>query len=168
LRITEDVDVRHRRDNPVDVVEFVAACRAWTFERSCDDEIEMSVAGQWTDYSVSFAWVEEREALHLGCAFPLAVPAEREIEVLRLLATINAQLLAGHFDIWPKEDAIMFRHALLLTGGAQATQEQAERLLSTALESCERFHQAFGFVISARKTAAEALTCSLFETVGNA
>lgn len=163
-----EADVRHRRDNPVDVVEFVASARAWAFERSCDDEIAMSVAGRCATYAVSFAWVEEVEALHLGCAFPFAVPPERELEVLRLLSTVNAQLLAGHFDLWAREDAIMFRHALLLDGGAEATRDQAERLLADALENCERFHQAFRFVVEAGKPAREALACSLFETVGNA
>ena len=45
----------------------------------------------------------------------------------------------------------MFRHALLLSGGAEPTSQQAERMLASALESCERFYQAFQFVIWADK-----------------
>ena len=157
-----------RQSNPVDLVEWVAASREWSFERSCDDELALTVAGVWTDYAVSFCWLEDVEALHLGCAFDLKVPEHRRGEVLRLLARINEKLVVGHFDLWPSEGAVMFRHALLLSGGAEPTSHQAERLLTVALETCERFFQAFQFVVWAEKGAEEALTCSLFETEGHA
>jgi hypothetical protein len=157
-----------RQSNPVDMIELVAATRDWSFERPCDDEIAVSVRGVWTDYSVSFSWMEAVEALHLGCAFSMKVPARRETEVLRLLAKINEQLVFGHFDLWSSEGAIMFRHALLLCGGAEPTREQAERLLASALEACERYYQAFQFVVWADKDAASALSCAVFDTVGNA
>ena len=157
-----------RQSNPVDMIEWVAASRDWSFERSCDDELAVQVAGVWTDYAVSFSWLEAVEALHIGCAFDLKIPAHRRDEVLRLLATINEKLLLGHFDLWQHEGAVMFRHALLLSGGAEPTSQQAERMLASALESCERFYQAFQFVIWADKSADEALACALFETVGEA
>lgn len=157
-----------RQSNPVDVIELVASSRDWAFERSGEDEIAVSVAGLWTTYSVSFSWLEDYEALHLGCAFDMKVPDHRLVDVLKLLARINEQLLIGHFDLWPKEGAIMFRHALLLSGGAEPTNQQAERLLTCALENCERFYQAFQFVVWASKSAEEALACTLFETAGNA
>lgn len=157
-----------RQFNPVDVIELVAATRDWSFERPCDDEIALSVEGVWADYAVTFAWMAHCEALHLGCAFDLNVPAHREVEVLRLLSKINAQLLIGHLDHWPSEGAIMFRQALLLSGGADPTSQQAERLLGSALETCEKFYQAFQFVVWANKSADEALAASLFETVGRA
>ncbi len=156
------------RSNPVDVVELVAAARDWRFERANDDEIQVAVTGQCADYAASFAWVEACEALHLGCAFVLPVPSSRELETLRLLCRVNEQLLVGHFDLWPTEEAIMFRHSLLLSGGAAASGEQAERMLAAALETCERYHQAFRFVVDGGRSAKDALACCLFETVGNA
>ncbi|WP_279479936.1 YbjN domain-containing protein [Aureimonas sp. SK2] len=157
-----------RSCHPVDVIETVASHHDWSFERPCDDEIAVSVRGAWTDYSVSFSWMEPSEALHLGCAFMLKVPARRQVETMRLLSRINEQLLVGHFDLWPDEGAVMFRHAMLLPGGVQPTSQQAERLLSAALEACERYYQAFQFVVWADKGAEEALACAVFDTVGNA
>ncbi|WP_185983505.1 YbjN domain-containing protein [Aureimonas mangrovi] len=167
MQLAAEAEVR-RQSNPVDVVELVAATRDWMFERSCDDEIAVSVKGLHADYSVSFSWMEQCEALHLACAFDLKVPGHREVEVLRLLARINEGLLIGHFDLWPSEGVVMFRHTLLLSGGAEPTSQQAEQLLSCALEHCERYHLAFQFVIFANRSAQEALACSLFETVGRA
>ena len=62
----------------------------------------------------------------------------------------------------------MFRQALLLSGGAEPNSQQVERLLVTAIEACERYFQAFQFVVWAGKDAAEALEGVLFETVGEA
>ena len=38
-----------REAHPVDVIEQVANANEWSFERAGDDEIAISVAGNWTD-----------------------------------------------------------------------------------------------------------------------
>jgi hypothetical protein len=156
------------RTNPLDVVERLAAGNDWSFERAGDDEITISIAGGWTDYHVSFSWMEDREAIHLACAFDLKVPEARRMEVMRLLTSVNEQLWIGHFDLWSAEGVVMYRQALLLSGGAEPNSSQVERLLVTAIEACERYFQAFQFVVWAGKSAAEALEGVLFETVGEA
>lgn len=157
-----------RQSNPVDMIEFVAASNDWTFERSGEDEIAMTVAGHWTDYHVSFSWVEDFEALHLACAFDLKVPEQRVNEILRLLSHVNGQTLMGHFDLWRQEDVVIFRQSLLLAGGAEPTNQQVEVLLSSALEACENYYQAFQFVVWSGMEAKAAMECVLFETVGEA
>ena len=157
-----------RQSHPVDVIEQIAALNDWTFERAGDDEITISVAGGWADYHVSFSWMEDREAIHLACAFDLKVPDARKLEVMRLITSVNEQLWIGHFDLWSTEGVVMFRQALLLSGGAEPNASQVERLLVTAIESCERYFQAFQFVVWAGKDAVEALEGVLFETVGEA
>ncbi len=157
-----------RPDNPVDIIETVADLNDWLFERSAEDEITISVGGTWCDYHVSFSWMEDVEALHLACAFDLKVNEPRKTEVVRLLALANEQLWMGHFDLWNKEGVVMFRQSLLLAGGADATPGQIEGMLANALESCERYYQAFQFVVWAGKTASEAVDTALFETAGEA
>ena len=157
-----------RHTNPVDVVEHLASRHDWAFDRACDDEIAISVQGRWTDYQVSFTWMDDIEALHLACAFDLKVPELRRAEVVALIGLINEQLWVGHFDMWAKDGIIMFRHALLLAGGASVIGPQCEALLDTALESSERYFQAFQFVVWAGKSAREALDATMFETSGEA
>ena len=159
---------QERLSNPVDVIEQIAALNDWSFERAGDDEITISVAGGWSDYHVSFSWMEENEAIHLACAFDLKVPDARKLEVMRLLSAVNEQLWIGHFDLWNQEGVVMYRQALLLSGGAEPNSSQVERLLLAAIEACERYFQAFQFVVWAGKNAAEALEGVLFETVGEA
>ncbi|AXS41447.1 YbjN domain-containing protein [Breoghania sp. L-A4] len=160
-----DVD---QHANPVDTIEQLAAVNDWAFERSGEDEITIAVSGHWCDYHVSFSWMEDVEALHLACGFDLKVTEPRKHEVMRLLALVNEQLWMGHFDLWNKEGVVIFRQSLLLAGGAEATSEQLEGLFANALEACERYFQAFQFVVWAGKKSEDALDMVLFETAGEA
>lgn len=157
-----------RAEHPVDIVERTAALNHWAFERSDADEISIAMNGGWTEYQASFTWLEDMESLHLGCAFDLRVPEARRTEVLRLIAHINEQLWVGHFDLWPSENVVMFRHSLLLTGNIIASADQCEAMMRIALSSCEQYYQAFQFVVWAGKSAREALSCAMFDTVGEA
>ncbi len=156
------------RTHPVDIVEHVAALNDWAFERTAEDEISLSVEGRAADYQVTITWMDDLESLHLACSFDMKVPEPRRTEVLRLLALINERLWLGHFDIWAEAGAVMFRHSLLLSGGATASAAQCEALLGTGLDTVERFYPAFQFVVWAAKTAREAHDAVSFETVGEA
>ncbi len=157
-----------RLEHPLDVVERLASLRDWIFDRAETDEMSVSVSGSWADYHIAFTWIEDVEALHVACAFDLKVPERRRQEVLQLLSYINEQLWVGHFDLWSSENVVMFRNALLLAGGADPTQGQCETMLRVSVEACERYFQAFQFVIWAGKSAREALDSVLFETEGSA
>lgn len=162
------LDDPDRSEHPLDVVERLAATREWVFDRAEDDEMSVSVAGKWAEYHVAFTWIEDVEALHVACAFDLKIPDRRRQEVVQLVSLANEQLWVGHFDLWSAENVVMYRHALLLAGGAEPTHGQCEVLLKAAIDACERYFQAFQFVIWAGKTAKEALSTVLFETQGEA
>jgi hypothetical protein len=108
------------------------------------------------------------EALHLACAFELRVPERCCPSVQQLISLINEQMWVGHFDLWTKDGIVMYRHALVLAGGVEASGRQCEALLGTALDSCERYFPAFQFVVWAGKGAREALDAAMFETAGEA
>ena len=163
------IDVHPERTaNPVDEIELLAAQNDWTFERSDEDEIAISIAGDDTDYNVAVTWLSEIEALHVACAFDIKVPAARRNEVTKLLALINEQLWIGHFDIWQAEGVVMYRNTLLLAGQAEVTNEQMEALLETAVDTCERHRLAFDFAVRGGRNAKDALALALMETVGEA
>jgi hypothetical protein len=157
-----------REIHPVDVIEQVAHNNDWSFERAGDDEISISVAGSWTDYHVSFSWMEDFEALHLACAFDMKIPTARRGEVQRLIAAINEQLWVGHFDIWTHTGMVMYRQALVLPGGLTASTAQCEAMLVGAIHACERYYPAFQFVVWAGKSASEAISAAMFDTEGEA
>ena len=156
------------RANPLDVVERIAATNDWSFERAGDDEITLLVEGKWADYQISFTWMFDIEALHIACAFEFKASQHVRSEVQALVAMVNEQMWVGHFDFWTQDNLLMYRHALVLAGGMEASGRQCEVLLGTALESCERYFPAFQYVLWAGKPAREALDAAMFETAGRA
>ncbi len=154
--------------NPLDLFEAIARRRRWTMKRGGDDEINLLVAGSWGDLHMCLSWREDIEGLHLACGFSAKAPVQRREETARLICLINEQLLFGHFDLRRHDGTLMFRNGLLLCGGAEVTELQCESLMELAVETCERFHPCFQFVIRAGKSSEEALEASLLETRGEA
>ncbi|WP_395667138.1 YbjN domain-containing protein [Methylocella sp.] len=157
-----------RSEHPVDLIERLAALNEWPFDRDEEDEISITVAGSWTDYNVAFTWLEDLEALHVACAFDLKPPAARRPEVAALISLVNEQLWLGHFDLWPGEGLVMFRHAIVLSGGADLNGPQCQTVLTSAVRACERYYQAFQFVVWAGKSAPQAIETVMLETKGEA
>jgi hypothetical protein len=154
------------RGNPLEVVEHMATSQVWEFERASDDELNVVVQGKWGNYQVLFTWICDIEALHLTCSFE--GPERNNAEIERLIPMINSQMWVGHFEFWPTERLVVFRHTLLLSGGVHASPQQCEVLWSAALDACERYYSAFQFVAWNGAGAREALEAALFETAGEA
>ena len=166
--MSQIVKLENKLNNPIDVVESVAENNDWIYERNQQDELCIQIKGTWCDYAVSFSWIQEQETIHLACSFDMKVKEGRLQEVLWLMSLINEQMLIGHFDIWIKDGSVMFRHAFPLNGGATVNEPQIEFLLSSALVACERYYQAFQYVIWADHKSQDALDNVLFDTVGEA
>ena len=154
--------------NPIDTFEDVVCGLDWPYERPNDEELTITIKGSWCDYHVSVTWHEAMEAVHLATTLDIKVPEPRIPEVQSLLAYINEQQWFGHFDLWSEERLLMFRIGLPLAGVGEASREQGETLLNVVVETCERYYPAFQFVLWAGKTAKEAISASMFETVGTA
>ncbi len=163
-----DVDAVRRTEHPLDVVERLATVSHWSFDRADENEISVALSGSWAEYNVAFTWLDEIEALHIACAFDLKVPPRRRNEMIELVALINEQLWMGHFDLWSSEEVVMFRHSLLLAGGAEPNGRQCAMLLKFASEACDRYYQCFQFVLWARQTPREAMAGVMFDTAGEA
>lgn len=160
--------LRHQRmSNPIDLIEEMAGKNDWSCDRTSDDELTLIVAGSWADYQISMNWRDDLEALHIACAFDFKVPENRLSEMYRLIAQINEQLWLGHFDLWTEDGLVMYRHALPLND-AVATTSQCDAMMRAALDACERYYQAFQFVVWAGKPSREALVSSMFQTDGRA
>src|ERR1700689_2804130 len=142
--MNESVD---RPEHPVDVVERLAALNEWAFDRADEDEISILVAGVWAHYEVAFTGLPDMESLHVSCSFVLKAPPRKRNDVAQLVGLINEQLWVGHFDLWSKEDIVMFRHALCLAGGAQPSDQQCRAIVEAALAACENYFQAVQFVL---------------------
>ena len=153
---------------PIDMIASYFAAHDWPHEMVGEDEIVATAQGSWTTYELRAVWRADDGVLQL-LAFPdIRVVEDKRAVAHEALAMINEQLWLGHFDLWTSEGVVMFRHAMLLTGGAQPTTAQCESLMSNALLACERYYQAFQFVVWAGKSAREAINALMLETRGEA
>lgn len=162
-RIFENTDI-----HPIDMVETLAEQSAWDFDRMGEDQIAMSVEGQWRTHSLSLAWSERDDMLRLISSFALEIEEERQDELLRLVGRINDRIWHGAFSFWPDQGAVAFRYGLTLAGGAWATPEQIESMVLSALALSERFYPAFQAVAYTDSTAEEGLDLVIEDAFGTA
>ena len=155
-------------DNPLDLIEDIVAANQWPFERNCDDELTVTVAGTWCDYHLGFSFNSFHGGLQLASAYDMRVPEKRKMDVHSLLAMVNERMWLGHFDLWIEDGVPMFRHSVLTQGGGGLPPSQMEKLIEIALNECERFYPAFQFVIWGGKSPADAMTAAMLETMGEA
>jgi len=164
------IDTNHETftHNPLDIVERIVEYNEWLFDRRSDQEMAVQVPGSWCDYSLYFAWNDEMEAMHFTCAFDMRVSDDQRQNVYEFLTLVNERLWLGHFGVWADEGLPMYRHTLPMRGLRGPTMEQMEDLVETAIVECERFYPAFQYVIWGGKTADDAITAAMIDTVGEA
>lgn len=154
--------------DPLDVVEHVLAAENLPFDRTDEGDLAFALAGSWKDYELWFAWRPEGDCLQLCLALDLRVAKTRRAAVYELASMINQRTWLGHFEIWPEEGEIVFRHALALPHGERPTLAQAASMIDAAVEAADRYYPAFDFMVRGSKKPQEAIDACLFETVGNA
>jgi hypothetical protein len=154
--------------HPIDVVESLAEHNEWDFDRVTDDQIAMSVQGQWRTYSITLAWCAREETLRLICTFEMEPPEDRIAALYELLSRANDMVWTGAFTWWSEQKLMAWRYGLLLSGGQIAAPEQVDRLISGAVTAAERFYPAFQLATWGRETAERALGVALSDCYGRA
>ena len=153
--------------DPLDVVEHVLAAENLPFDRTEDGDLAFSLAGDWKDYELWFAWRPEGDCLQLCLSMDLTVTADQQIAAQELIAQVNPRVWLGHFELWD-DGEVIFRHGMALITGEQPSLAQAAAMIDVAVEGADRFYPAFDFLTKGGKSPAEAVAACMFETVGEA
>src|SRR5690606_15567040 len=106
--------------DPLDVVEHVLAAENLEFDRTEDGDLAFTLAGDWKDYELWFAWRPEADCLQLCLSIDIKVAPERRAEAFELISTINQRVWLGHFEVWD-DGEIVARHAMALVTGERPT-----------------------------------------------
>ncbi len=169
MSVSTDFEDDEFPSNPLDLAERFVSLNGWTFERRNDEEMAIDLPGQWSDYSLYLAWSEESEIMYFTCVFDLKVSEQCRPVLYELLCIINERLWLGHFGFWAEEKLPIFRYSILLRGmDPESCLERIEDVVDVALSECDRFYPAFQFGLRDGHSAAEALSASLLDTVGEA
>jgi hypothetical protein len=154
--------------HPIDIVETLAEHRDWAFDRVADDQIAMSVEGQWRSYALTLAWSGGDETLRLICTFEMDPPEARLPVLLEILNLINDQGWSGAFGYWPEQKLMVWRYGLLLSGGQVAAPEQIDAMIRAAIVACERYYPALQLAVWSDRSAESALQVALAPAWGRA
>ena len=153
--------------DPLDVVEHVLAAENLPFDRTEDGDLAFSLAGDWKDYELWFAWRPEGDCLQLCLSMDLTIPATQRAAAQDLIAQVNPRVWLGHFELWD-DGELIFRHGMALMTGEQPSLAQAAAMIDVAVEAADRFFPAYDFLLRGAKTPQEAIAACMFETVGEA
>ncbi|MGR3713410.1 MAG: YbjN domain-containing protein [Shimia sp.] len=154
--------------HPIDIVEHIATHYDWNFDRIADDQIAMAVEGQWKTYSITLAWSAYDETLRLVCSFENEPPEEKLPQLYEALNAVNDECWAGAFTFWQKQQLMIYRYGLVLTGGQIASPEQIDTLIRLSVEACERFYPAFQLVVWGDRKVEDAMQVAIAEAYGRA
>ena len=154
--------------HPIDIVETLAEHNEWEFDRVTDDQIAMSVEGQWRTYSITLAWSAHDETLRLISSFEMEPAEERLGKFYETLNRANDLCWAGAFTYWAEQKLMVWRYGLVLAGGQVAGPEQIDRLITMAVLTSERFYPAFQLVSWSSKSPEQAIQVAITEAYGRA
>jgi hypothetical protein len=153
--------------DPLDVVERVLSAENLTFDRTEDGDLAFTLAGDWKDYELWFAWRPEADCLQLCLSIDRRVDKSQRAVACDLANLINQRVWVGHFEVWNDDGELVFRHAMALPEGERPTLAQTASMIDAAMEAADRFYPAFDFLL-AGKSPQEAMDACMFETVGQA
>ena len=154
--------------DPLDVVERVLMAENLPFDRSDEGDLAFTLAGDWKDYELWFAWRPEADCLQLCVSLDLRATKSKRASANALLALVNPRVWIGHFELWAEDGEVVFRNAMSLPHGERPTTTQAASMIDGAVEAADRFYPAFDFLLKGGKTPTEAMAACMFDTVGQA
>ena len=161
-------DIQNEDIHPIDIVENLAEHHSWDFDRVADDQIAMSVEGQWRTYSITLAWSEQDETLRLICTFEMEPPEDKLPNLYDVLNRANDICWTGAFTYWHSQRLMVYRYGLVLAGGQIAGSEQLDTMINSAVKAAERFYPAFQLAAWGEQTPVEAMQVAIAEAYGRA
>lgn len=154
--------------HPIDIAEGVAAHYSWEFDRLTDDQLALTVEGQWRTYSLTLAWSASEEMLRLICSFDMDPPGDRHAALYETLNLANDAVWDGAFTFWSPQRLMVWRYGLVLTAEAIAAPTQIDRIIRGAVENCERYYPAFQLACWGGSSPRAAIEVAVAEAFGRA
>ncbi len=168
MRTSEQLYALHEDAAPVDMLTALFEARGWPFKALSREEMSGEIQGSWANYQLRAIWRSDDNVLQLLCLPDVRVAKEKRAAAYELLALANEQLWLGHFDIWSSGHVLVYRNAAMLGDDGLLSLDQAQAIVETAVEECDRFYPAFQFVLWGDKSPRDALDSALVDAAGEA
>ncbi len=152
---------------PLAMLSALFRAHGWPCE-SGPDELAGEIQGSWAKYQLKCLWRGEDNVLQVIALPDIRVADDKRAVAMELLALVNEQMWIGHFDLWSNGGTLLYRNATLLGDEGLLSLSQAQALVETAVEECDRFYPAFQFVLWGDKKPREALAAAMVDAAGEA
>lgn len=153
---------------PLEMLAALFEARGWPVEALGEEEFSGEIQGSWAKYQLRGIWRPVDNVLQMICVPDIRVAADKRQAAYELLTLVNEQMWLGHFDLWSNGNVVVYRHAALLGDEGTLSLNQAQALVESAVEDCDRFYPAFQFVLWGDKSPADALDAALVDAAGEA
>lgn len=153
---------------PVEMLTALFEARGWNCEALSEEEMSGEVQGSWAKYQLRAIWRSADNVLQLLCLPDIHIAAEKRGRAYELLSLVNEQVWLGHFDIWSSGDVLLYRHGAMLGDDGMLTLVQAQAMVETAIDECDRFYPAFQFAFWGEKAPRDALEAAMVDVGGEA
>lgn len=154
--------------NPIDVVEDVAMGHDWTYQRVNSEEIILDLEARWSEFRLQFFWHKDFQMMHIACLIEMNIDKKIEKEIFELIACLNYRLIIGHFEFAEENRLVAYRVTQYYDPPRMAKAAVFEDLIDFALTEIDRFFPAFQFVALGDKSAQDAMSVALLDTMGEA
>lgn len=153
---------------PVDMLSALFEARGWPFKALSSEELTGEIQGSWASYQLRAIWRKDDHVLQVLCLPDIRVGKGKLTPAYELLALVNEQLWLGHFDFWSSGNILVYRNAAMLGDGGLLSLDQAQAIIETAVDECDRFYPAFQFVLWGDKSPRDAIASALVDAAGEA
>ena len=167
MRIANDRTDPEPESAPLDMLAALFEAHGWPVT-AAGDELAGEIKGSWTTYQLKGLWRGEDNVLQILCLPEIRIPGEQMAAAQELVTLINEQMSLGHFDIWSNGGVLLYRNGNLLGDDGLLSLAQAQALIETAVEECDRFYPAFQFVLWGGKSPRQALDAAMVDAAGEA
>jgi hypothetical protein len=153
--------------HPLDQVENIMNANNWTFSRTTEDELMVTLTGRNGDYRLFFIWQEDMRALQLCVQYEISIEAGNIPSTRLAIGKINEQMWMGHFDLPTCTGTPTYRYTWLSRGpGREALTEALEDIVDISMAQCERHFPVFHLLSSANDISEKTLSLALMDTLG--
>lgn len=153
---------------PVDMLAALFEARGWPHSYHSEDELAGEIQGSWTKYQLRAVWRREDNVLQVLCLPDIRITEAKRAQTHELLALVNEQMWLGHFDVWSNGGVLVYRHGTMLGDDGLLSVSQAQALVESAVDECDRFYPAFQFMLWGDKAPRDALDDALVDAMGEA
>ncbi|MCY4543264.1 MAG: YbjN domain-containing protein [Rhodobacteraceae bacterium] len=153
--------------DPISVGEALAHSQDWSCDRLGEDSVAIVVDGKWRVLFLAMMWSQSEGLIRLTSSFDLKPRAGHVLDLLGAINRVNECCWEGAFTLCSEQELVVYRNVLVFDERNAGNWRHIDRLLTTAIDRCERFYPVLQAVNLGNSSFSGLLKLALSEPVGH-